>query len=133
MALSDSLVEITLTAELEDQVEVRLGLERVEQVDDVGVRAQAAMQNEFLRLLVDGKIGASFRAGTLLGKALDGHGLVGHEILGLEDHTERSMVEGGDCLVTSTEEDTANELVLEAFHGEEGEQKRLNRKRVEKK
>jgi len=118
MTFSDCFVKIALTTKLEDEIDVRIGLERINEVDDVSVGSKAAVEGLFLRLLVDSEIGIGIGAGTSLGEALDSNGLIGYKILGLKHHTKRSMVERGDGLITSFEKGTANELVLEAFHGE---------------
>ena len=93
VAVADGLVQVTPGAKLEDQVDMRIGLERVDQVDDVSVRAETAMQGKLLRLVINGEVETRIVGGRFLGQALDGHGLVGLEISGHEDHAEGAMVE----------------------------------------
>jgi len=96
------------------------------------VGSKAAVEGLFLRLLVDSEIGIGIGAGTSLGEALDSNRLIGYKILGLKHHTKGSVVERGDGLITSVEKGTANELLLEAFHGEKGGIKVFGKK-IEKK
>ena len=101
LANSDGFVQVAIGAELEHQVDVVLGLKGLEQVDSVGVVAEVQVDAELLGALIDGKGRGAVDGGGALGDDLDGHGLVGYKILGLEDHTKGAIVERGDCFVSS--------------------------------
>jgi hypothetical protein len=52
-----------------------------------------------------------------LGDDLDRDGLAGYEILGLEDHSKGTMIEGRDYFISSIEHGTFAKLVAHALHG----------------
>jgi len=126
MAVADGLIEVTLRAELQDQIDVGIGLEGIDEIDNVAVLAQAAVQEELLRLIVDGEVQPGVTRGRPLGETLESDGLVGQEVVSLEDHAEGAVVEWRDGLVASMEKDASGELVSQAFHGTE--RKRIGRK-----
>jgi hypothetical protein len=56
MANSDGFVEIATRAKLQDEIHVGVRLIRVQKVDDVRMRAQASVQDELLRLVIDSEV-----------------------------------------------------------------------------
>ena len=119
LVATDRFVQIASLAVLENDVGVGLGLEGVDEVDNVGVGSKTSVKNQLLRLLVNRKVEAGFACSSLLCQALDGNLLTSLEVAGHEDHAERPMVEGGDRFVSASEEDSRLELVPKAeIHGE---------------
>jgi hypothetical protein len=97
---------------------VVLGLERLKQVDDVGVGAKAKVDTKLLGSLVNGKGRRAVDGGRWLRDDLDGHEVIRHEILCLEDHAEGAMVEGCDGLIASVEHGTWSKVIAHAIHFE---------------
>lgn len=120
MAVPNSLIQVALRAELHDQIDMGFCLERMDEIHNVGMTAEAAVKGVFFRLVIDGEVETGFTRRRLLGEALDGHRLVRQEILRHEDHTERAMVERRNGLESAIQEDAANELFSQAFHDEQG-------------
>lgn len=92
------------------------GLERLEKVDNVGVRAEAKVDAELLGAFVDGKGGGASDGCSRLGDDLDGNHFVSYKILCLEDHAERAMVEGRYSFISSIEHNTLVKLIAHALH-----------------
>jgi hypothetical protein len=118
LTVADCLVEIAARAKLQDKVDMRFSLEGPDQVDDVGMGTQAAVQNKLLRLLVDGKVDAGTVGGRPLSQALDGDGLAILEVPSQEDHAEGAMVERSDSLITAIKKNTSAEVFPQAGHCE---------------
>ena len=116
VALADSLVEIALRTEFENQIHVSIRLEGVQKVDDVAVVSKANVESRLLRLVVDGEVQAGLGGRRALGQALDGDGLVGDKISSHEDHAERAMVERRNRLVAAIENNTAGKVISKALH-----------------
>jgi hypothetical protein len=116
VAIPDGLVQVSLRAILQDEINVGVRLEGVEEVDDVGVRTDASVESELLRLVVDGKLQTGFGRGRPLGQTLDRNRLVGLEVLGREDHAKGTMVERRDCLIAAIKKNTTNKLLPQALH-----------------
>lgn len=77
----DGFVQVTPGAELEHDVNMSLGLEGVDEIDNVGVRTELGVARELLGSFVNGKGGIEVTRSGFLGQALDGNELVGGEIL----------------------------------------------------
>ncbi len=116
MADADRLVQVTARAELDHQVDMGIRLERVDEVDDVGMRSELAVQHQLFGLVVDGEVEEALRCGRLLSQALDGDRLVRPGVLGHEDHAEGAMVERRDGLIPTTEHDAIVKAVAKALH-----------------
>ena len=87
---ADGFVEVAIAAQFDDNVLVVLGLESVNQIDDVLVVRKLAVDLQLLRVVVDG---VGRRASRLLfsarlGDALDGDVFFGESVPGLEDQAE---------------------------------------------
>lgn len=67
-------------------------LERVNQVDNVGVRAELVVVLQFLGKFVDCKAGCII-SGVRLGQALDGNQFICINVLSKMNHAKRAMVE----------------------------------------
>ena len=93
---ADCFVEVTVAAQLENDVLVVVGLEIVHEVDDVWVRTEVRVDLKLLRAVVDSDSGG---AGVIvlrcvgLGDAFDGDVVASTDVASSEDHTERAMVE----------------------------------------
>lgn len=87
---ADGFVEVAIAAEFDDNVLVVLGLERVNQIDDVLVVRKLGVDLQLLGVVVDG-VGRRTRRllfSARLGDALDGDVVAGESILGAEDQAE---------------------------------------------
>jgi hypothetical protein len=116
LANTDGLVQVTIGAELKDEVDVVLGLERLKQVDNVGVVAEVEVNAKLLGALIDCESGRAIDGGGALGDDLDSNVVASHKVLGLEDHAEGAIVERGDGLVSSIEHNAVVKLIAHALH-----------------
>jgi hypothetical protein len=118
LANTDGLVQVAIGAELKDQVDVVLSLERLNEVYNVGVVAKVEVNAKLLGALIDCESGRAVDGGGALGDDLDGNVVAGHKVLGLEDHAKGAIVERGDCLVSSIEHNAVMKVIAHALHEE---------------
>jgi hypothetical protein len=116
LANTNGLVQIAIGAELEDQVDVVLGLKRLKHVDNVGVLTKVEVNAKLLGALINSESRRAVDGGGALGDDLDGNVVAGYKVLGLEDHAEGAIVERGDCLVSSIEHNAVVKLIAHALH-----------------
>lgn len=115
-ARADRAIQVTPRAELEDEIDMGIGLEGVNQIDDITVGAEVGVTGQLLRPLIDRKGGVALGDSRFLGEHLDGDVLVGVQVPGHEDHTEGAMIKRRESLEASIKDDSVIELVLHAFH-----------------
>lgn len=115
---ADGLVQVTVGAVLEDKVDVVLGLKGLEKVDDVGMGTKPEVDTELLRALVDSKCRRAIDGSRGLGNNLDGNEIIGHKVLGLEDHAKGAIVECRNGFVSAMEYNTCLKLITHALHEE---------------
>jgi hypothetical protein len=116
LANTDGLVKVAIGAELKDQVDVVLGLEGLEQVDDIGMVTKVEVDTKLLGTLIDCESGRAVDGGRALGDDLDSNVVTSHKVLGLENHAEGATVEWRDGLVSSIEHNAIVKLIAHALH-----------------
>jgi hypothetical protein len=113
---ADGLVKIAIGAVLQHQVDVVVGLPGLDEVDNVGVVAKTKVGTKLLRAFINSKSSRAVDGGRGLSHNLDSNKLVSGEVLGLEDHAKRAMVESRDGFVSAMEYNTCLKLITHALH-----------------
>lgn len=90
---ADSFVEVAIGTVLEDEVDVVFGLEVMDEIDDIRMIANAAMDGEFLGAVVDNHGLRATDNSRGLGEALQSYEVASPGVVGLEDHAKGAMVE----------------------------------------
>ena len=97
----NGLVEVAIRAVFENEVNMASGLERVNQVDNVGVVPNSSVNSELFGFLVDSDGGGTGISSGILGKALQCYKFAGEGVVSFEDHAKGAMVERRDGPVSS--------------------------------
>jgi hypothetical protein len=116
LAVANGFVEVTIGAELKNEVDVVLGLKRLEQVDNIGVVTKTQMDTKLFGALINGKSGGAVDGGRALGDDLDGNMVTRYQVLGLEDHAKGAIVKRRDCFIPSIEYNACVKVIAHTLH-----------------
>lgn len=89
----DGLVEVTVGAVLQNQIDMSIGFEGMDEVDQVGMMCEASVTLQLFEAVINGQ-GTRRVSGRCLGQALDGNVLTSLGVVCDKHHSEGAMVQG---------------------------------------
>lgn len=111
----DGLVKITVGTVLQNQVNMGIGFEGVDEVDQVGVVAKTAMALQLFEAIIDRQRARS-TSGRRLGQTFDGNILTGLEVGGDEDHSKGALIQRSYGSKATIQNLPLDKVALQALH-----------------